>query len=353
MIINNTLREYKNKKPIRFHMPGNKGNKEFTRFFKDLASIDITELGFSDNLLDAKGIIKESEKEYAKSIGVKKCIYSTCGSTISNYSILRCFSKQTICYEGNAHRSVENACELFDIKGIKIPNNKGTDGRNIPITANQIEDTLKKNKAIKAVMITYPDYFGSCGDIKTISNVCKKYKKYLIADSAHGAHLFYSDILPAAPSKYADAFVISTHKTLPSLTGGSVICINNSTLAPQIEENFKKIHSTSPSYPIMASIEYANDYMIKYCDKKIREIYETLKKFDSIIAGSNYERVMVDDFTRLIILCKKDDGIETEAILRKNNIYIEIFDKRFLVLVLSVMDNKKDLIKLARILKKT
>jgi arginine/lysine/ornithine decarboxylase len=52
----NTLKKYNYK--FRLHMPGHKGGKLIKKLFGKAASMDITELPFSDNLLKAEGVIK-------------------------------------------------------------------------------------------------------------------------------------------------------------------------------------------------------------------------------------------------------------------------------------------------------
>ena len=61
------VKKYAQKEPMRFHMPSHKGVG--CDLFKS-AKFDITELEFSDNLLNPVGVIRESEK--AKKNAAKK-----------------------------------------------------------------------------------------------------------------------------------------------------------------------------------------------------------------------------------------------------------------------------------------
>ena len=78
--IESTLKGYAKLRPLRFHMPGHKAEKEFCKHFPG-AAYDITELGFSDSLQHPEGIIREAEDEVRDVLGAKKTYFLTDGST--------------------------------------------------------------------------------------------------------------------------------------------------------------------------------------------------------------------------------------------------------------------------------
>ena len=70
------LKKYAQSNPIRFHMPSHNGI--------DLGidtSMDITELSFSDNLIESDGIIKNCENNIANAYGTKYGLMITSGAT--------------------------------------------------------------------------------------------------------------------------------------------------------------------------------------------------------------------------------------------------------------------------------
>ena len=72
--IDDFLRSYAGKKPVRCHMPGGKGENN---------PFDITEIEGADSLFESSGIIAQSEKNAAKLFGAGKTLYSCGGSTLS------------------------------------------------------------------------------------------------------------------------------------------------------------------------------------------------------------------------------------------------------------------------------
>ena len=43
-----------------------------------------------------------------------------------------------------------------------------------------------------------PTYYGICSDIKSIAKLAHEHGMLLLADEAHGSHLYFSDKLPVA-----------------------------------------------------------------------------------------------------------------------------------------------------------
>lgn len=81
-------------------------------------------------------------------------------------------------------------------------------------------------KDSKLAVFTYPNYYGECFDIKTVTELLKTLKIPMLIDEAHGAHLGFEHFPETALNMGADYVVQSYHKTLPSLTMSSVIFIH-------------------------------------------------------------------------------------------------------------------------------
>ena len=73
------------------------------------------------------------------------------------------------------------------------------------------------------------DYYGGEADIQGISEICKKHGVFLLVDNAHGAYKVFTEDHPIKLG--ADMVADSAHKTLPVLTGGAYLHINDSHLA--------------------------------------------------------------------------------------------------------------------------
>ncbi len=339
------VRKYAKENKARFHMPGHKGVP-----FLGFESLDITEIQGADELYYADGIILQSEQNAASLYGTSRTVYSAGGSTQSIQAMLfaayqRAEKNNPFVLAGrNAHKAfIYAAAKIgFDVEWLYPQENGGICSCNI--TAQEIEAKLiSLSSKPFAVYITSPDYLGGMADIKSISEVCRKYNIPLLVDNAHGAYLAFckENLHPIALG--ADMCCDSAHKTLPVLTGGSYLHCAKSNLygfADSIKAATAVFGSTSPSYLILQSLDLCN----KYIAEKIREDIEVCTaKADKI------RRIM------------KDNGIENVSAeplkitavypdaehFRKFGIEPEYADGEFTVFMLSPFNSEDDFEKLA------
>lgn len=133
------------------------------------------------------------------------------------------------------------------------------------------------------------------------------------------------------------------HKTLPTLTQGATVNVNNEELIPLIEEALSMFRTTSPSYPIMASVEYGVKYLANNASR-VQRARSAVKDFER-----NADEVLPvlrnDDWTKLLIDFKQL-GVSPEAValrLEKKGIYPELTDGRYMLFYLSPMTEAADL----------
>ena len=140
--------------------------------------------------------------------------------------------------------------------------NNEKDGVLLPPTAADIETALKKERDVTAVLITSPDYYGNVADLSAIEKVCRRYNRIFMVDGAHGAYLkFDADARGLYAGECAHIWVDGSHKTMPTLTQGALLNVNDESLLADAAEGLNMFRTTSPSYPVMASIEYGVKYM--------------------------------------------------------------------------------------------
>lgn len=242
-----------------FHTPGHKNNF----FTENLFELDFTELPDTDALYEADGIILETEKNLAELFSAKRSLISSEGCSLAIQTMLKLASQRgnKILFARNIHRSAVNACALIGItpKWI-LPKSENPlfTGR---ISPQDVETEFLKDNEISALYVTSPDYYGEISDIKSLSEICHKHNKLLLVDNAHGSHLAFLKENQHPIHLGADMSACSLHKTLPVLTGGAVLNIANSELAENAKNAMSLFGSTSPSYPIMASIDICCQYM--------------------------------------------------------------------------------------------
>ena len=150
-------------------------------------------------------------------------------------------------------------------------------------------------------------------------------------DEAHGAHFAFSKLLPESAVKYADLVIHGAHKTLPVYTGGALLQVKES-LYDAARENRREVIGTSPSYLVMASLDYARDLMEREGEKR----YAALKKkLDRVKARhSSVELCPADDFTRVVIK-REGGGHALAAAMEQAGVYAEASDADRVILIVT------------------
>lgn len=302
-----TLTEYAEKKPIRFHMPSHNG------IDLGLSSpMDITELSFSDDLMHSENIIYNTEQNIAKAYHSNYALMLTCGAT-SGIAIALHTAKtrgNKLAIIGKAHKSVYNYANVFGYQ----------------ITEVDI-DNIDSLMDIDVAIITSPDYFGN------ISKLPNNRDYLLVIDQSHGAHFSLSPRLPKCDVSNADIVVLSFHKTLPVLTGGAGIVCNDTEIYNSLRKSRAILHSSSPNYLIMASIDKAFSNLSEIKDG-YEQAFNSIELFKGIL-NSDYAVIQNDDYSRVVIDCKGKNAQFIAKYLEENNIYIEMTYEDKLVLIVT------------------
>ena len=140
-------------------------------------------------------------------------------------------------------------------------------------------DILKPffNQKIKAVIVTSPSYEGVVSDIQELKEFCHKQGAYLIIDEAHGALYPFNEKLPQSAVNIADFTVQSLHKTAGGLNPTALL---HTMTDLDINSALSKINTTSPSYPLLATIENNIHFLnSEKGRKKIDNLIEQIKKY--------------------------------------------------------------------------
>lgn len=354
---------YHKEKNLILSMPGNKCGKAFLRddfgrtFMKKLGQLDITEVEPLDNLHQPEGVIKEAQELLAKTYKVKKAYFVVNGSSAGNLAaIFSAFNEgDEVLVERNCHKSIYNGLILRKLKIIYI--DAVVDNERelfLPPTEKEIEKALNAANNPKGIILTSPNYFGIRYNIDDYLIKLKKRGLKIIIDSAHGAHFGINKKLPKSLATLGDYIVMSAHKTLPSLTQGSYLLVNAE--EENLEFYLRAFMTTSPSYLIMASLDYSRYYLDNYGDEdysnliNLAEKYKVkINKLDKVHAldteslMSKYEI----DKTRYLLITKDGySGHKLSDYLRENKIQSEMSFSKGVVLIFSPINNKEDFEKL-------
>lgn len=333
--------------PLRMHMPGHKGIGE--GLFSDITSIDFTEIEPTGNLYTGKGTISDAEDLCAQYAGAKSALFFTCGSTQGIYTMLAeaVGMGGELILERGCHKSVYNAMALLDITPhyIYAPPIPGTSLAGA-VTPEQVEDALCRYPAAKAVFLTSPTYYGVATDLAPIADLCHRFHTYLLVDQAHGAH-FPSVGLPSAPEQGADLSVVSTHKTWTAMGSSSVLYVGSDAFDRlHLKKTSSLFGTTSPSYPILASIDYARARLEGSDGDAYRHCADLTAAFRERINGNSPFHALTpsDNLTldpcRLTIDTRGLSGHQADELLQRQNIYVEMSDEHYIVLILTCRDDE-------------
>ncbi len=348
------LRELEEKNAYPLHMPGHKRNIRFMPY--DFRLYDYTETECTDNLHMPEGIIADAQNALAELLGADSSFILVNGGTSGMIaSILACCDPgDNVLVAANCHKSVYDGLIMAGVNPIYISPSITEEGLCGGISIRDIFRAFESYD-IKAMIITSPTYEGFTCDVRTIADIVHKHGSILIVDECHGAHFVFSDVFPpSALSQGADVVVNSWHKTLPCLNQGAVLSIKGGrTDSIRIKEAVSMINTTSPSYPVMASVDYARDLLSR--DKNLFSSYiqvlkdarhelahcKTLKLVNDSIKGQSH--IADVDISRFTIMVRTDiTGMDLSRILLdKYNIRIEMAGLHHIVAITTVADDPK------------
>ena len=265
------LRKYAGREPLRFHMPGHKGIIYQPSDLRWMAPIDVTELPGTGNLYEEGEPFDSAQALWAGLFGFDQCQFLTGGSTMGIHTGLALCARpgDKVLMDRSCHRAAFNALALLELEPVWLERpwlrEENLPG---PISPGEVEKALEEHPDIKTICITSPTYAGVLSNIGAISQIVHAHGGKLFVDGAHGAHLPF---LGLAPFWGADAVVVSAHKTLPAMGQSALFFANgfDSDLVRRIASIFG---TSSPSYPMMASLDVVRDWMEKWGTEKYRQV---------------------------------------------------------------------------------
>ena len=308
------LVKYAQKAKDSWHTPGHaSGNsvknspyvREFYDFFGENlftsdVSVSVPEL---DSLLHPGGVIKEAEEQAARAFNARYTFFSTNGTSTSNKVLIQTLLKpgDAILLDRNCHKSVHYGMIIAGAEPIylmpSVNNQYGIFG---PIPKKRIieamDDALAREKRLKAIILTNCTYDGLIYDIEEIVREAHNRGIKVIVDEAwFGYANFHREFYPAAMAAGADYSTQSTHKTMSAFSQASMIHVND----PDFEdiqdffmENFNMHTSTSPQYPMIASLDVARKQMVMEGYSLLQRVLELSDLLRQSISSLNKFRVL-------------------------------------------------------------
>lgn len=352
---------------VRAHVPGHKGRAELDQvsnedidpyleevrtWFGRIMQLDWTEVPGLDNLHQPQSVIQEAERLASECFGADVTRFLVGGSTSGNLAavLALCNRGDVLIVQRDAHQSILNGIALAGAKAVFLPmETDRTSGLPAPARTEQIEEALWRYPQAKGVFLTYPNYYGVGGNLREAAQVIHAHGKPLIVDEAHGAHYgFHPELPPSALACGADLVVQSTHKMLTALTMGGMIHLRRGRIPEQrLMRALAAVQSSSPSYPIMASLDLARWLIATSGKERITRALRSLERLRRSVERSGYwaiDGAISQDPFKIVIrdIGGGRTGIQLRDELQRHGCLAEMADPERVLLALSLMTVPED-----------
>ncbi|PRP52215.1 hypothetical protein C7B71_20300 [Bacillus halotolerans] len=335
-----------------FHVPGHHNGDVFfdeaKTIYNPLLTIDLTELSGLDDLHHSSGVIKEAQDLVSQLYGSAESFFLVNGTTVGNLAMILsvCDPGDTILIQRNCHKSVFHAVDLAGAEPVYLAPDID-EIMHVPthVPLDTIKEALKAYPNAKGLVLTNPTYYGHSADLTEIISEAHQYGIPVLVDEAHGAHFVLGEPFPASALQMgADIVVQSAHKTLPAMTMGSYLHLNSNKIERnRVADYLNRLQSSSPSYPIMASLDLARAYVQHMIEEQklsdvLQHIQSIKQTFDSLAYAAPVEpanqRITMDPLKLTIRSKCGHSGFTLQKILERVNIFTELADENQVLLVL-------------------
>lgn len=304
----------------------------FHKFYQWYKS-DISEI----NALNPQEALDKAEKKASHIYGTKYTKFLTNGSTSGIIAAILASTPKKILIWENAHPCHKNGARLSgaEIVEYELPLDKEL-GLYKAITYQSVQELIIEHKP-DTIVITSPTYEGFVAEVDKISELCRNNGITLIVDEAHGALYPFSNDLPESAVKHADFTVQSLHKTAGGVNPTALLHSNK--IDPT--EALNMINTTSPSYPMLATIEANIAFLNSQRGKKH---IESLIKEIKALGLEQFN----DDPTKIIL---KGGYVTSDILFNTYGIEDERTNEKTTMLLCGVGTNKKKFENLKKALK--
>ncbi|MEW5323755.1 aminotransferase class I/II-fold pyridoxal phosphate-dependent enzyme [Geobacillus thermoleovorans] len=302
------------RRPVSFHVPGHKYGALFSKrgrnMFAPLLALDATEISGLDDLHHPESVIAEAQELAAELYGVRETFFLVNGSTAGNLAMIAAVcdgKRKKVIVQRNCHKSVMHALQLMEATPVLLAPEFD---RDVCVASHIRPETVKEALAlhddVAAVVLTNPNYYGMAADLTEIVRLVHEHGIPVLVDEAHGAHFVVGPPFPTSALRYgADVVVQSAHKTLPAMTMGAFLHVNSERVDLERLKYFLQLfQSSSPSYPIMASLDLARNYVAQLSKSDAAAIVAEIEKFKAVLA----------DIDGVAVVCSRHFGVQTDPL---------------------------------------
>lgn len=215
------LDKLRKQRVVPFDVPGHKrgrGNPELVDLLGEkCVGIDVNSMKPLDNLCHPVSVIRDAEELIASAFHAENAFLMVGGTTSAVQAMIlsSCKRGDKIILPRNVHKSAINALVLCGAVPVYVnPEVNSELGISLGMELSRVKEAIENNPDAKAVFVNNPTYYGICSDICSIVKVAHEHKMMVLADEAHGTHLYFQPDLPvSAMDAGADMAAISMHKS--------------------------------------------------------------------------------------------------------------------------------------------
>ena len=260
------LEKFRRQRVVPFDVPGHKrgrGNPELVELLgQKCVGLDVNSMKPLDNLCHPVSVIRDAEELAADAFGAANAFLMVGGTTSAVQSMILsvCKAGDKIILPRNVHKSVINAMVLCGAIPVYVnPEVNHKLGISLGMEIGQVQKVMDENPDAVAVFVNNPTYYGICSDIRSIVKLAHARGMKVLADEAHGTHLYFGKGLPvSAMAAGADMAAVSMHKSGGSLTQSSLLLLNHGVNADYVRQIINLTQTTSASYLLLSSLDISS-----------------------------------------------------------------------------------------------
>ncbi|MBD8071040.1 aminotransferase class I/II-fold pyridoxal phosphate-dependent enzyme [Bacillus sp. PS06] len=350
------LMTHQKSNPMSLHVPGHHNGQVFpqekTSGFEEILKLDVTELTGMDDLHDPSGVIKEAEQLTSELYGVEKSYFLVNGSTVGNLAMIlaTCEENDVVLVQRNSHKSILHGLQLASVRPVFLsPEYDEVAQVAVGLSIETVKSAIETHPNAKAIILTNPNYYGMTIDLKEIIKLAHSLSIPVLVDEAHGAHFILESFPISAVEAGADIVVNSAHKTLPAMTMGAYLHFNSKLVdLSRLNVYLQMLQSSSPSYPIMASLDIARYYLALMQETGTRELLNeinwlktSLNEIPQInVVQAHKNSIDIDPLKVTIQSNFGLNGFELQALLEKQGLFTEMADPNNVLMVLPLIKDR-------------
>ncbi len=275
--------------PGRFHIPGHKGGAGADPGLREAIGDAALKLDFPSGV---EGIdvgpdpldlpFQRAQSLAAEAWGAERSWFLVNGASGGNHAICMALAHlgSAAVVQRNVHSSVIDGLVLSGLRPAFVPPEIDDElGVAHCLTPDSLERALDAQPEAVAAFAVSPTYFGAVADIAGLADVAHAHDVPLVVDESWGAHLAFSDRLPAnALARGADVVLNSVHKLGGSLTQSAILHLGSDLVDPRIiDRSVTLVESTSPNALLTASLDAARRQNVLSGGEMLAETIESLK----------------------------------------------------------------------------